>query len=220
MSIPLNKMPKAKSKFTPPKGWLSRKKVDGVSRGFEDLAQNRLPELFGFLEIQIKNAIPLSIFAKDGNGPATILKLPAFVAHLKCQEPALKKAIEHTASLKETDAARKNKEFAGVYVMVSGKRPFYVGISRNMIFRLRTHVRTLEHHTASLLFNLVRDQTNHLGRREELDFTTIEARGVQTWLRGQKVAILPLACPVERYAFELYASMKLMTGKWNTFETH
>ena len=213
-------MPKPKIEFTPPKDWLSKKRVDGFSHSFEDLAKTRLPNLYLQLQTQIHRAIPLLPFAEDGNGPATLLSDTALSTHLKGLQDPLAEATRHTASLKSSEVRKNNRDFAGVYVMVSGKRPFYVGISRTAICRLRSHVRTLEHHTASLLFNLLKNHTSHNGFRGDLDFTTEEAKGVQRWLRSQKVAILPLACPVERYAFELYAAMKLETGKWNTFETH
>jgi hypothetical protein len=209
-----------KPPFIPSPDWLSKKKIDGFSLSFESLAQTRLPELFGQLERQIEKALPLSPFATDGHGVATILKSEPFKLHIKGLDKELIKAAQHTASLKGEDAAKRSKEFAGVYVMLAAKRPFYVGISRTTIFRLRSHVRNLDHNTASLLFSMVKDLTKHSGRRGDLDFTSSDAGKVQGWLRAQKVAILPLACPVERYAFELYASMKLMTGRWNTFETH
>ncbi len=67
---------------------------------------------------------------------------------------------------------------------------------------------------------MVRRATQHKGSRGALCFKSGQAKSIQLWLQNRSVAILPLACPVERYAFELYAAMALKTGLWNTFETH
>jgi hypothetical protein len=79
----------------------------------------------------------------------------------------------------------------------------------------------VNHNTASLLYNLVKDCTDEkLPRSQLFSKYPDETKDIQQWLKCQQIAVLPLACPVQRYAFELYASMSLKTGKLNTFETH
>jgi hypothetical protein len=130
-------------------------------------------------------------------------------------------AKKHTAALRERAAKRASKhEFAGVYVFIANNRPFYVGITRTIYRRIQSHVRRPNHNTASLLFSMVRRATQHKGSRGALNFKSKQAKSIQLWLQSSSVAILPLACSVGRYAFELYAAMELKTGLWNTFETH
>lgn len=209
------------AKAVPPADWLTPMSVDGHSGDFEKLANDRLPSLFTQLAGQIQKPISLSLFTPENFGPAGLIKLPEITTHLADLENALDVAQRHSASIKRPGCVNATgSDFAGIYVLIASSRPFYVGISRTVLKRLQTHVRQLEHHTASLLFNLVRDYEVHVGERKALNLSSSKAKEIQHWLQNQAVAILPLACPVERYALELYAAMKLKTGKWNSFETH
>ena len=207
--------------FTPPSGWLARKPIHGHTASFAGLASRCLPELQRMLARQIANPLPLCLFTAAKTGPATLSAHSRIRTHLEVVNEAHAAAKEHTAKLRLETGKRANPhEFAGVYVFVSRGRPFYVGITRTIYRRVQAHVRNRNHNAASLLFNMVREDAQHKGLREELDFDSARASLIQVWLQGQSVAILPLACPVERYAFELYAAMSLKTGVWNTFETH
>ena len=209
------------SAFTPPSSWLSKKAIHEHAGSFADLATQRLPELQRMLDRQIANPLPLSLFAASNTGSAALSSNIQIQSHLKVVSEAHADAKEHTSKLRLEAGKRADPhDFAGVYVFVSDDRPFYVGITRTIYRRLQAHVRNRNHNAASLLFNMVREDAQHKGLRGELDFNSDRALKIQAWLQSQSVAILPLACPVERYAFELYAAMTLKTGVWNTFETH
>lgn len=207
--------------FIPPPEWLATVPVHAHVGTFAKLAVERLPELYQALKKQIAKPIPLSLFSAGNTGPATLSAQAEIATHLKPVSSAHLAAKAHTAKLRrEAGKQADPHEFAGVYVFVSGARPFYVGITRTIYRRVQAHVRNRNHNAASLLFNMVRGDAQHKGLRGDLDFDSDRAVSIQAWLQNQSVAILPLACPVERYAFELYAAMALQTGLWNTFETH
>lgn len=207
--------------FIPPSEWLAKVPVHAHVGTFADLATRRLPELQRVLELQIANPIPLSLFAADNTGAATLSTDATILTHLEAVSDAHFAARKHTAALREKAGKRASKhEFAGVYVFIAEKRPFYVGITRTVFRRVQSHVRKPTHNTASLFFSMVCRATKHKGSRGALSLKSERAKSIQKWLQSQSVAILPLACPVERYAFELYAAMVLQTGLWNTFETH
>jgi len=207
--------------FTPPSSWLAKTAIHEHATSFADLAAIRLQELQRKLDCQIANPIPLSIFAASGTGSVALSSNNQIQSHLKIVSDAHALAKEHTSKLLLKAGKRANPhDFAGVYVFVSGSRPFYVGITRTIYRRVQAHVRHRNHNTASLLFNMVREDAQHKGLRDDLDCNSDRAKSIQAWLQNQSLAILPLACPVERYAFELYAAMELKTGIWNTFETH
>lgn len=204
-------------KFCPPPGWTAPSLVDKYDTTFERLVSETLPNLHAVLTLQMQNPIKLRNFCA---GQAKELRT-AMASHLESVKAFHLKAEEHSKELLSTTGKRPlSGEFSGVYVILTHERPIYVGITRTIRRRLQAHVRNSKHNTASLFFNLVKAHVNHQGPRESLDLTTQSAKDIQEWLREQSVAILPLASPVERYSLELYSSMKLQTGRWNTFETH
>jgi hypothetical protein len=114
-------------------------------------------------------------------------------------------------------------DFSGCYVLMSGKKPIYAGISRAVIARLRQHVKGKTHFDASLAYRMAKQRAPHKLQRGKamLDgqFRS-EFEQARGRLRRMRVAAIRIDCPVELYAFELYCSMKLDTAKWNTFRTH
>lgn len=208
-------------KLVTPTEWLIEKVVDGHNESFAELSSKLLPSLYAKLTTQLGRPIPLSIFKQEGNGPATLRKSYDLNQHLKGLDVDLETASKHTAAIRNQGNLDVTcHDFAALYVTLSGCRPFYVGITRAVLRRLRSHVRNSTHNTGSLFYQLVKDFDGHAGFRQDLDMTSDQAKVIQNWLGEQSVAILPLASPVERYALELYAAMELKTGRWNTFETH
>ena len=207
--------------FIPPAEWLAETAIHAHVGTFTDLAAHRLPELQRILDHQIANPIPLNLFAANNTGAAILSAAAEIVAHLEDMSDAHIAAKKYTAALREKAGKRASKhEFAGVYVFIANDRPFYVGITRTIYRRIQSHVRRADHNSASLFLSIVRRVVPHTGSRRTLDLKSEQARSIQRWLQSSSVAILPLACPVERYALELYAAMALKTGLWNTFETH
>lgn len=208
--------------FKPPLDWITAKAIDGYAGAFESLATRRLPELFVQLETQMRRGLPMCLFEQGSCGPAQLLRNERFRAHFAGLEDAFAEARAYTDARQGSSSEKNN--FAGVYVFLTDSprgAPFYVGNSRTVFRRVRGHLRSRKHNTATFLFQLVRSLVEGKPKsRKEVDLGSTTADSVLAWLRDQRVAILPLASPVERYAFELYASMKLQTGRWNTFETH
>lgn len=111
----------------------------------------------------------------------------------------------------------------GLYALFRGKRPYYVGISRHILRRLRQHGRGKSHFDASLAYRIARaklevsgtrsQRMKHKGFRAEFD----KAQGV---LNSARVVIVPIDDDVTLYLFEVYAALKLRTAPLNSFRTH
>ena len=117
----------------------------------------------------------------------------------------------------------RHDDFSGCYVLVREGTPFYVGISRRVVHRLRQHLTGTSHFHATLAYLMATEKTRHKMKREDAmrdgDFRTafVEA---QAMLRGCSVAFVDIENPLELYLFEAYCAMELNTCEWNTFRTH
>lgn len=115
------------------------------------------------------------------------------------------------------------EDFPGCYVLLEASRPVYVGISRKVVNRLRQHVRSDTHNSATLAYSMAKTQTGCSMWREDAmkdrEFVNVfdERRD---YLRSLSAAFVRIDNPLERHVFEAYAAQELRTGKWNTFETH
>jgi hypothetical protein len=118
---------------------------------------------------------------------------------------------------------RRRQDFSGCYVLVRDGTPFYVGISRTVVQRLRQHVTGTTHFDASLAYRMATDKTGHEMKRAEAmkdaAFRTAFAEA-QALLRDCSVAFVEIENPLELYLFEAYCAMELDTCAWNTFRTH
>lgn len=193
-----------KPKTIPLESWLAERPVHNYPHGFDKLAKRRLPALFKSLQEQMAKPVPMEGFWKPGSGPAALIKLLTEQKHFFGLEDILKAAQRHTIGLKrEGEVEAQGNDFTGLYVLLTGKRPIYVGISRTVIHRLQDHVRGSSHNSASLFYRMVKDFVEWTGARADLPLDSADAKQIRDWLKEQHVAILPLACPVERYVFEL-----------------
>jgi hypothetical protein len=168
--------------------------IDGCQFTFDDLAKTELPRLFAELEESMKAPIA----AKD------------LVGFKSCTKAALTK-IGHRA------------DFPGCYVFFDGTTPEYVGISRAVIKRLIQHLNHRSHFSASLVYRMAKAMHPHQFRREQ---AMLDEEFAAAFLASQKklqemsIAFVPISNAVEMYLFEVYASMRLDTSKWNSFRTH
>jgi hypothetical protein len=118
---------------------------------------------------------------------------------------------------------RKSTDFSGCYVLVHEEKPFYVGISRTVVQRLRQHVTGNTHFDASLAYRMATKRTGHKMKRSDAmrDATFHTAFDeAQALLRDYAVAFIDIDNPLELYLFEVYCAMELDTCEWNTFRTH
>jgi hypothetical protein len=145
-------------------------------------------------ELLSNKRYPVSEFAKLNNGVSSI-----------CRNLNIKQNI------------------SGLYAFFKDDKSHYVGISRNIVKRVRQHVTGNTHYDASLAYYMAKRASGMEGRRNQLmknDIFMREfliARGI---ILNMSVVFVEINDPITRYLFEVYAAMKLDTRDWNTFETH
>lgn len=143
---------------------------------------------------------------------------------------AITKPIPATSLIGVKSASRaalkiiaKDTDFSGCYVFLDGTKPIYVGISRKVVRRLTQHLNTDTHYSASLVYQMAREDYPHEMKRAQAmkdeQFKEVFLQ-VQERLRAMSFAFIPIENDLELYLFEVYAAMALDTGTWNTFRTH
>jgi hypothetical protein len=168
--------------------------IDACTSTFIDLAATKLPKYMKEIRDAMQKPRPLVGFCTPGIGIKTILK------RLELQA-----------------------EFSGCYVLLRDGTPFYVGISRKVVARLRQHGLGTTHFDASLAYRMACEKVPHDTTRAAAMKDPVfrqafnEARRL---LIGSAVAFVPIANPLELYLFEAYCAMELDTFEWNTFRTH
>jgi hypothetical protein len=166
--------------------------VDGCPHTFQQLASKVLPARVR--DLQRAACYPMGIFATIGRGPTAILQ-----------------------------QIGRRQDFPGCYVLWDGNEPFYTGISRKVAGRLMQHVRGRTHFDASLAYRIARNgQRQGLRRAQAMTDSAFNARfqAAKKQIAGMSVRFIQIDNPLERYLFEVYASMELGTHRFNTFETH
>lgn len=168
--------------------------IDECTRTFVELATNALPRFMEAMRADMKNPRSLSEFCKPGIGVKSIARWLG-----------------------------KQNDFSGCYVLLHEESPFYVGISRVVIARLRQHGTGKTHFDASLAYRMACDKIEHDFTRNEAmkdpEFRRAFAEA-QELLEGSSVAFVEIDNPLELYLFEPYCAMELDTNKWNSFRTH
>ena len=168
--------------------------IDACDYSFAHLASEVLPGHMRRLRQSLKDPVAASTFSKVGVGPSTIAA-----------------ALGHDA------------DFAGCYVLARARAPFYVGISRKVIARVRQHMLGASHEQASLAYAIAKKRMPKSGTRDSAmsdprfrrEFDT-----AQLSLRRATVAFVQIDNPLELHLFEPFAAMELDTRAWNTFRTH
>ncbi len=168
--------------------------IDNCLHTFQQLSATELPILKQTLDGLMRSAHNASDFAIVGHGVKTILK--------RLNMP---------------------KDIPGLYIFVEEGKPLYVGISRNVIQRLRQHLTGGTHFDASLAYMMAevaagtgKKRSDHM---EDPDFLEAFDKA-QDRLKRCKVAFIEISDAVTRYLFEVYAAMQYDTKEWNHFETH
>lgn len=117
----------------------------------------------------------------------------------------------------------------GIYLFTEHGRPIYVGQSRKLRQRMRSHTRlTANQNQASFAFNLAKKAAGEAGLdlkrfrkvlAEDPDFAA-HFDQAKARVREMDLQFIELADPIERTLFEVYASLALATTEFNKFETH
>jgi hypothetical protein len=168
--------------------------IDACPHTFTELAKTILPKYMKKIRIDIKNSRPLTEFCTPGVGVKTI-----------------------------ATGLGKPGDFSGCYVFLHNGLPFYVGISRRVLARLRQHGTGRTHFDASLAYRMACQKAPHKLTRTAAMKNPIfwqafdEAKRL---LMNSRIAIVEIQNPLELYVFEAYCAMKLDTCEWNTFRTH
>jgi hypothetical protein len=153
-----------------------------------------LPGYMERLRAALAAPVPMSSFCKQGFGVKSILS-----------------------------GLQRSCEFSGCYVLLREGKPFYVGISRTVVQRLRQHVTGNTHFDASLAYLMATDKTGHKMKRadamQDPVFHTAFDQA-KALIRDCSVAFIDIENPLELYLFEAYCAMELDTSEWNTFRTH
>jgi hypothetical protein len=168
--------------------------IDNCTHTFEALASTVLPSHLEKLEAALKNPMPAS----------------TFVGFKSASKVALSKVGRST-------------DFPGCYVFSDQGKPVYVGISRGVVKRLVQHLNFESHYTASLAYKMASEDFPHEMKRDQAmkdDQFREVFLSAQGRLRQMTVAFVEINNDLELYVFEVFASMKLDTGTWNTFRTH
>jgi hypothetical protein len=117
----------------------------------------------------------------------------------------------------------------GIYLFSEGRRPVYVGQTRNLRRRLQQHTGlTRRENEASFAFNIAKREAARagviLGRgRPALETNPAFAPHfdrARAAVATMRVRYIELEDPVTRTLFEIYASLALNTREFNSWETH
>lgn len=168
--------------------------IDACTSSFAEMATVVLPADMARLRTALSEPLAMSSFCVPGVGVKSILS-----------------------------RLRRSRDFSGCYVLLRDKKPFYVGISRTVIQRLRQHVTGNTHFDASLAYLMAAANTGHEMKRSDAMQDPL-VRGAfekaKALLRDCSVAFIEIENPLELYLFEAYCAMELDTCEWNTFRTH
>ena len=117
------------------------------------------------------------------------------------------------------------EDFKGIYVFFSTGKPFYAGISQNVIYRIHQHVKQKSHFSASMAFNIGKDllQLQDINVGPAGDRKTLEKQVdwviVQDFLMKQQINFLPINSDDQLALFEMYCTIEGGMAM-NTFKTH
>ena len=157
----------------------------------------------------------------------TARSVPEFQAAVE-QMPALLAALQTAPSLRVAEHPPIPK-VAGIYLFSEGKRPIYVGQSRNLRNRLRQHTwEKSRENAASFAFNIAKREAAKDGvdttpwraiLEADPDFVPYFA-SARASVAAMSVQFIELEDPVVRTLFEVYVALALGLHEFNSFETH
>ena len=106
--------------------------IDNCPYTFAELTKRVLPKQMAAMRRAMTRPEPMSLFDRTGIGPKAIL-----------------------------DRLARSEDFPGCYVMMRGRSPVYVGISRVVVHRLIQHVKGRTHYDASLAYRMACERRPH-----------------------------------------------------------
>jgi hypothetical protein len=169
--------------------------VNGCQHTFEELVQEDLPQLYRRLKSALRYPHSARLFVDHSSDRNTLRSKLKFAG---------------------------KGDFSGCYVFADDSGPVYVGISRGVIGRLCRHLNS-DPSAASLALKIARRGRRSKMSRNKEKWSDSEHRAFkssQRHLRSCRVSFVEIDDTVTMYLFEVYAAMKLGTGRWNTLRTH
>jgi hypothetical protein len=169
-------------------------KIDRCTHDFDSLARVVVPKHMNRLRQALKCPVAAAGFVQPRTGVKTVAR-----------------------------ALGRAGDFRGCYVFLAHGLPFYVGISKKVIERIRQHLRGRSHFEATLAYRIAqRSAAEKRSRAENMDSPAFLRRfaAAQRRLAEADVAFVEVQNPLELYLLEVYAAMALQTGRWNSFDTH
>lgn len=168
--------------------------IDDCPHTFQELAETVLPQYMDELRRRMAEPLPMAAFAEPGVGPVTIAR-----------------------------RLGRNRDFSGCYVLTDEGTPFYVGISRTVLSRLRSHVRGRGHEDATLAYRMAYAAKPHKMSRKLAMADPVFRRVFdekRAHLKTVNAAFVAIDNAFEMHVFEAYCALALDTYVWNTFATH
>jgi len=168
--------------------------IDTCTHTFAELATNVLPKYMDSIRVAMQSPRPFAEFCAQGVGVKTII-----------------------------NRLGRRDDFSGCYVLLLEAKPFYVGISRGVVARLRQHGTGTTHFDASLVYRMASEKVAHdMTRGAAMKDPEFRQAFDETkrLLAKCSVAFIEIPNPIELYLFEAYCAMELDTCEWNTFRTH
>jgi len=113
-----------------------------------------------------------------------------------------------------------DKDFKGLYVFLHNNKPFYVGISKAVIERIRQHVKGSSLASSTLAYKIGKNiKKSKVTRKEFFQSNKKNIDFIKKFLLEQRVAFIKIDDDDELALYEIYCAMKYKTSL-NTFETH
>ncbi len=120
---------------------------------------------------------------------------------------------------------------AGVYVFYEKNKPIYVGRTKNLKQRIRSHYCKQSHNKSSFVFLMACDTFGRKkasykkqdGRKELFKDPVFREKHylkAHERLAKMKLRFVEIPDPKLQHLFEIYAAMVLGTEKYNSFDTH
>jgi predicted GIY-YIG superfamily endonuclease len=122
-------------------------------------------------------------------------------------------------------------KLSGVYVFFENDIPIYVGRTRNLRARLKSHYNLTNPNMASFVFLLASDSYGRKKASYKKEDSRKAIYGDEYFknnhfmpanerLKKMKIRFIEINDPKEQHIFEIYAAMALGTEKYNSFDTH
>ncbi|WP_375517823.1 GIY-YIG nuclease family protein [Leptospira wolffii] len=123
---------------------------------------------------------------------------------------------------------KSEKDFKGLYILFDESVVQYVGISKNVLLRIKQHFLSNSHYSASLVYLMalkdheqsVGGKYKYKGLRKDLPNFKKYRSDQQEIMRNQwRISFIPEEDSFHLHVLEAYAACELK-AKWNSFQTH